>query len=91
MNTWNYYPNVQQRYFLEGEHDVHKRDSTKNLADCFSDVNPLLILVSITAFMSLIRWTDVQYPSQTQELFQIIKPTDILPYSNLYTPLKKAA
>lgn len=32
MNTLNYYPNVQQRYLLEGEHDGHKCDSTKNLA-----------------------------------------------------------
>lgn len=58
---------------------------------CFSDLNPLLIRVNITAFMSLIGLTDVQYPPQTQELFQVIKPTYILPYSNLYTPLKEAA
>lgn len=91
MNIWNYYPDVQQRYFLEGEHDVHKCNATNNLADCFSDLNPLLILINITAFMSLIGQTDVQHPSQTQELFQITKPTHILPYSNLHTPLKEAA
>lgn len=91
MNIWNNYPYVQQRYFLEGVHDVHKCDSTKNSAGRFSDLNPLLTLINITAFMLLIRWTDVRYPSQTQELFQIIKPTYILPYSNLYTPLNEAA
>lgn len=32
MNTLNYYPNVQQRYFLKDEHDGHKCDSAKNLA-----------------------------------------------------------
>lgn len=28
MKAGDYHPNVQQRYFLEGEHDVHKCDST---------------------------------------------------------------
>lgn len=91
MNPWNYYPDVQQRCFLEGEHDVHSRDSTKNLADRFSDLNPLLILINTTGCMSLIGRTDVQFLSQTQKLLQTVELAYMLPHSNLYTPLREAA
>lgn len=56
-NTWNYYANVQSRYFLEDEHEVHKCVSRKNLADCLSDLNPLLVLINITDFISLVGQT----------------------------------
>lgn len=91
MNIWNYYTDVQWRYFLEDERDVHKCVSTKNLADCLSDRNPRLSLINITAFMSLVGQTAVPYRSQTQEPFQFTKPTYRLPYSTTYTPLEGAA
>lgn len=72
-DIWNYYPNVQQRYFLGDDHDVHKCDSTKNLADCFSDLNLLFSLKNIIAFRLIMRRTDTQPPPPTPELFQIIR------------------
>lgn len=89
MKAGDYHPNVQQRYFLEGEHDVHKCDSTQNLADWIRDLN-FLRLKNITAFRLVRGWADTLCLLQRQELFQITTPADVPPSSNPYTPLREA-